>query len=111
MIRTQGQFEPFKGSAPSISPTVLPEGVFSLCSGGVPVQGAFGRLPGKTMRNLGDSTGGAISIYQFGTKVVVQRVVGIQIFELADLAPAESDFLRDNEGNLVYDNSGIAILV
>jgi hypothetical protein len=111
MLCTDGQFEPFKGSAPSVSPTALPDGVFSLCSGGVPTQGSLGRLPGKSMRDSGATTGGAISIYQFGNKVVVQRVVGLQIFDLSELAPNEIDFLRDNAGNIVYDNHGIPILV
>lgn len=111
MIRTEGQPEEFRGSTPSVSPTTLPDGVFSLCSGGVPTNGALGRLPGKIIRDLGASSGGAISIYQFGQKVVVQRVTGIELFDLAELAPTELDYLRDSFGEIVYDNSGIAILV
>ena len=109
MLRTQGQFENFKGSAPSVSPTALPQGVFSLCSGGVPLQGAFARLPGKNLRDGGFTTGGAISIYQFGKNVVVQRVVGLEIFKLTELTPTLQDYVFDNEGNLVYDNHGILV--
>jgi bifunctional DNA-binding transcriptional regulator/antitoxin component of YhaV-PrlF toxin-antitoxin module len=109
MIRTDGQFEPFKGSAPAISPTATPQGIFSLCSGGVPTQGAFGRLPGKTLRDAGLTTGGAITIYQMGDKVVIQRVAGMEIHNLADLSPNEQDYVVDNFGNLVYDNHGILV--
>lgn len=109
MTETPGPSEKFAGSAPSTSPTVLPRGVFSFCSGGVPSQGAFARLPGKTLRDAGLTTGGAISIYQFGQKIVVQRYVGLEIFELTDLVPTELDYVYDNNGNLVYDNSGIPI--
>lgn len=111
MLRTAGETEDFRGNAPAISPTAMPVGVFFLCSGGVPTQGSFGRLPGKTLRDTGTTTGGAISIYQMGDKVVVQRVAGVEIFNLSDLAPNEEEFLVDNEGNIVTDNHGLPILV
>lgn len=109
MIETAGLSEKYAGSAPSISPTLLPQGVFSLCSGGVPANGAFMRLPGKSLRDLGLATGGAISIYQFGQKIVVQRFLGIEIFDLRTLAPNPEDFVYDNEGNQVFDNLGIPV--
>lgn len=110
MIRTPGKPEKFKGSAPSVSPTATPDGVFSLCSGGVPVQGAFGRLPGKSIRDVGTGMGGAISIFQFGDKIAVQRVTGMEIFDIRDLTPNELDYVYDNQGNLVVDNSGLPVL-
>lgn len=111
MIRTPGQSGKFKGSAPSVSPTALPEGIFSLCSGGVPALGSFQRLPGKVITDGGRTTGGTISINQFGIKVVVQRVTGIEIFDLFELAPNIANYVYDNLGNLVYDNFGLKILV
>lgn len=110
MIRTPGQPESFKGSAPSISPTALPDGLFSLCSGGVPANGAFKRLPGKTLTDAGAATGGAITIYPFGNKVVVQRPDALEIFDLYELSPNAANYVYDNEGHLVYDNFGLKIL-
>lgn len=109
MIETNGQSEKFKGSSPSIAPLALPLGIFSLCSGGVPNQGTFAKLPGKTLKDTGSSTGGVISIYSFGTKVVVQKYIGIEIFDLRTLIPRVEDFVYDNESNLVYDNSGLPV--
>lgn len=109
MIETKGKSEDYSGSVPSRSPTAQEEGVFSLCSGGVPQQGAFARIPGKSLRDIGSDKGGAISIYQFGQKVVVQRFVGIEIFNLVDLNPNEADFVYDNDGELVVDNNGIPV--
>lgn len=109
MIETKGKSEDFAGSAPSTSPTNQKDGVFSLCSGGVPVQGAFGRIPGKSLRDSGDASGGAISIYQFGLKIVVQRFLGIEIFDLKELAPNEENYVVDNQGEIVTDNSGIPV--
>lgn len=109
MIETKGESEYYAGSVPNNSPTVQKTGVFSLCSGGVPNQGAFARLPGKTLRSIGTQTGGAISIYQFGVKIVVQRYTGIEIFDITDLTPTPEDFVYDNEGNQVFDNSGLAV--
>jgi len=110
MIRTPGKPEKFKGSAPSISPTALPAGLFSLCSGGVPANGSFQRIPGKNLADAGIDTGGAISINQLGLKIVIQRVTGLEIFELFELLPNEDDYVYDNLGNLVYDNHGLKIL-
>lgn len=109
MIQSSGKPENYKGSNPSRSPTVQDEGVFSLCSGGVPIRGAFGRIPGKSIRALGDNVGGAITIYQFGLSVVVQRFLGMEIYKLADLNPNATDFVYDNQGNIVDDNFGIHI--
>ncbi len=109
MLKTTGTSEDYQGSNASRSPTALDEGVFSLCSGGVPAQGAFMRVPGKTIRDVGLTTGAAMSIYQFGTKVVVQRYTGLEIFELSALAPNPTDYVYDNEGNIVTDNEGIPI--
>lgn len=109
MISTPGETEKFKGSEPSTSPTAIEQGVFSLCSGGVPTQGSFGRIPGKTIRDAGTSTGGAISIYQFGQKVVVQRYNDIEIFDLTELAPNPADYVVDNEGNQVVNNEGLFV--
>lgn len=92
-----------------MSPTALEAGLFSLCSGGVPSQGSFARLPGKSMRATGAGGGGVISIYQFGAKVAVQRFTGIEIYDLKDLIPHVEDYVYDNEGNLVYDNNGILV--
>lgn len=99
----------YKGSEPSRSSTILDQGVFGFCQGGIPEHGAFARLPGKTMRDAGTGTGAAITIYQFGSNVVIQRYVGIEIFRIRDLAPSEVDFVFDNEGNIVFDNEGIAL--
>lgn len=109
MLKTTGQSQKFKGQNSSVSPTALDFGFFSLCSGGVPQQGAFARLPGKTLRATGADGGGVISIYQFGNKVAVQRYTGIEIYDLRDLAPHVEDYVYDNEGHLVYDNAGIPI--
>lgn len=109
MIKTNGQTEDFRGSAPSVSPTAQKAGVFSLCSGGVPVQGSFGRVPGKTLRNAGSANGGAISIFQFGNKIVVQRFSGVEIYDLVELAPNLADYVYDNFGNIIVDNFGIPI--
>lgn len=109
MLKTSGASEQYKGQNSSISPSSLTEGLFSLCSGGVPSGGAFARLPGKSMRDTGILGGGIMSIYQFGNHVVVQRYIGIEIYNLHDLLPQPTDFVKDNEGNLVYDNSGLAV--
>lgn len=109
MLKTTGQTGQYKGQNSSVSPTALEIGLFSLCSGGVPSRGAFARVPGKSMRSTGELAGGVISIYQFGGLVVVQRYTGIEIYNLHDLIPHTSDYVLDNEGNLVYDNSGLAV--
>lgn len=109
MLKTPGKSEDYKGSDPSRSPTAQEDGVFSSCSGGVPSGGALARIPGKSLRDAGLDTGAAISIYQFGQKVVVQRFTGIQIFELVELAPNPTDYVYDNEGFLVTDNEGIPV--
>jgi hypothetical protein len=111
MLNTKGKTEKFKGCIPSLSPGMLQEGIFSLCSGGVPLQGSFGRIPGKYLRDSGSEHGGVISIYQFGKKIAVQRFVGMEIYDITTLAPTEENNLFDSEGNLVYDNEGIPILV
>lgn len=112
MLHTEGQTEKtFAGCSPSASPTVLPEGVFSLCSGGVPSHGAFLRLPGKSIRDVGLTTGTVYSIYQLGEIVVVQTYAGIAIFDLKTLAPNEADYLYDNAGNQVFDNQGVPVVV
>lgn len=111
MLSSDGKSEDFQGSVPSVSPTAQKDGVFSLCSGGVPSRGGFLRLPGKSLRDAGIETGGAFSIYQFGQKIVVQRYIGIEIFDLVTLAPNVEDFVYDNEGNLVLDNEGIPVTV
>lgn len=109
MIETKGTTEEYKGTNAFISPTAQATGVFSLCSGGVPVQGGFGRIPGKTIRDSGVGKGAAISIYQYGQKIVVQRYSGIEIFNLSDLAPNIADYVYDNEGNIVTDSFGIPV--
>lgn len=109
MIETQGKPQDFKGSDGSTSPTVLDDGVFSFCSGGVPQQGSFARIPGKLLRNSGVTTGGVISIYQMGTLVVIQKYIGVEILTTNELIPVQENFITDNEGNLVYDKEGIAI--
>lgn len=109
MIETKGQSEKFQGSSPSVSPTALGFGVFSLCSGGLPSKGSFGKLQGKTLKSTGALTGGILSIYAFGEKLVVQSFVGIEIINLRDFIPHLADYVYDNEGNLVYDKSGLPI--
>ena len=111
MLATKGEAEFYAGSEPANSPTAQKVGVFSLCSGGVPINGAFGRIPGKSPLSVGLDTGGAMSIYQFGRKVVVQRYTGIEIFDITEISPQPQDYLYDNEGNLVYNNSNIPITV
>lgn len=107
---TPHKSEKYKGQDSSVSPTILEDGLFSLCRGGVPVQGAFQRIPGKTLRDIGLSTGGVLSIYQFGNSVVVQTFVGIVIFDLRSLIPQVDDYVVDNEGNLVTTNEGLPVL-
>lgn len=109
MIASPGKPQFYKGVDASASPTTVEEGIFSFCSGGVPQQGSFARIPGKSLRNSGRATGGVISIYQLQSSIVVQRYSGIEIFDITDLAPNPSDYVRDNEGNLVYDNEGIPV--
>lgn len=110
MLNTPGEPEDYQGAIPAASPTVQEKGIFSFCSGGVPVAGAFGRLPGKTMRYLGVfTTGGVMSIYDFGKVIVVQVFTGLLVFPTSELAPVGDNFVYDNFGNLVYDNSGIAV--
>lgn len=109
MLETKSQSEYYSGSAPSVSVTNQKPGVFSLCSGGVPNHGAFARVPGKTLQSIGNLTGGVFSIYQFGSKIVVQRYVGIEIYDIGALAPLPTDYVYDNEGNSVYDNGGIPV--
>lgn len=106
---TKSQSEGYKGSYPSASPTNLPTGVFSFCSG-LPKQGASARFPGKTLRDIGINTGGILSIYQFGTLVAVQAYVGLIIFDLLSLIPQVTDLVYDNEGNQVFDNEGLPVL-
>lgn len=109
MIETKGKSQKFKGSNPSISPTITDAGIFFLCSGGTPVRGALARLAGKTLRDNGLLNGAAITIYQLGEKAVVQRNTGLQIYELSELNPSELDFVYDSFENLVYDNFGIPV--
>jgi hypothetical protein len=109
MIKTTGQTDKFQGSAPSVSPTALGEGVFSFIGGGVPSRGGFSRLPGKTIRDSGVSAGSAITIYQLGELVVVQRFTGIEIHDLTNLAPSIDDFVYDLNNQLVRNLQGIPI--
>lgn len=111
MLKTRGQPNFFKGSMPSVSPTALAAGVFSLCSGGVPSRGGFSRLPGKTIRNSGVSSGGVISIHQLGELVIIQKFTGVEIFDLRELVPDVQDYVYTNEGILVKDNEGIPVTV
>lgn len=110
MLSTKLQSEYYKGSSPNTSLTNQKPGVFSFCSGGVPLHGSFARIPGKTLQAVGTSAGGAISIYQMGDIVVVQRYVGIELYALKSLSPQPSDYVYDNEGHLVYDNEGIPVV-
>lgn len=107
MIQTPGKSQSFQGSSPSTSPAILAEGVFSLCSGGTPIQGAFQRLPGKTIRDNGTLYGGAITIYQLGTKVVVQRFGGLQIYNMSEINPTLLDFYTTNYDEIYTDEYGL----
>lgn len=109
MIATPCKPQFYKGVNASASPTTVEEGIFSFCSGGVPQQGSFARVPGKSLRNSGSLTGGVISIYQLSTSIVIQRFTGIEILDIKELAPNSQDFVTDSFGNLVYDNQGIPV--
>lgn len=110
MLKTEGNSENYKGSIPSVSPTAQQKGIFSLCSGGVPQQGSFARMPGKSLREANPERGGVITMYQFGINIVVQYFTGIEIHPVTILAPTESDFYTDNSGDQYYDDLGIPIL-
>lgn len=111
MISTsKSQSEGYKGAYPSGSPTNLPSGSFSSVVNAVPKQGSAARIPGKTFRDLGITTGGILSIYQFGTMVVVQSYTGLILFDLLIVSPTVEDYVYDNEGNLVYDNLGLPVI-
>lgn len=111
MIATPGKPQFYKGSSPSGSPNQLAEGVFSLCSGGVPLQGSFARAPGKNLRETGTQYGGAISLAQLGNLVVIQRFNGLEITPIINVIPTPNeDYVYDNEGFLVYDNEGIPVV-
>lgn len=110
MIKSDGHSEDYKGSIPSVSPTAQKEGIFSLCSGGVPQQGAFARMPGKSLREANPERGGVITMYQFGSHIVVQYFTGVEIHPVTILAPTEENFYTDNLGNRYYDDLGIPIL-
>lgn len=110
MIRTKGNPEKFKGSIPSLSPTVQEPGVFSLCSGGVPRHGALGRLPGKSLIGASATLGGVINIMEFGQKVAVQFFNGLVIYDSSEIFPDVEDYVVDNSGNLVVDNFGIQVI-
>lgn len=111
MIATKGTPQFYKGSSPSGSPNQLQEGVFSLCSGGIPKQGSFARIPGKVLRETGFQTGGIISIAQLGNLVVIQRYTGLEIIDIINVIPNPTDnYTYDNEGFLVVDNFGISVL-
>lgn len=101
--------EKYKGQDSSTSPTGLDEGVFSLCRGGVPKNGGFARIPGKTLRDTGLTTGGIITIYQFGNQVVVQTYIGVVIFSITELVPQQADYVVTNEGILVTTKDGLPI--
>ncbi len=109
MLKSPGKSQDFKGQDSSVSPTALDDGLFSLCSGGVPAAGGFARVPGKTLRATGAGGGGVLSIYQFGNKIAVQRYLGVEIYDLRSLVPHVEDYVYDNEGHLVTDNAGIPI--
>lgn len=111
MLKSDGHSEDYKGSIPSVSPTAQKEGIFSLCSGGVPQQGAFARMPGKSLREANTERGGVITMYQFGDHVVVQYYTGIEVHPVIVLAPTEDNLVYDNLGNIVYDNLGIPVLI
>lgn len=110
MIATPSKPQFYKGSSPSGSPNSLSEGVFSFCSGGVPQQGSFARIPGKNLRELGTTMGGIISLVQLGSLIVVQRFAGIEIIPLIGVVTDPSNLVYDNEGNLVVDNFGIPVV-
>lgn len=105
MVKSPVKSEKFAGSAPSNSPTTQESGVFSSCSGGVPVRGAFGRLPGKVLKFFA-GMGGVISIAEFGKKLVVQYFSGVVVFDASEIEPDLDCAVTDNSGNLVYDNFG-----
>lgn len=109
MIKTQGTPEKFKGSVPSVSPTVLSEGVFSFIAGGVPSRGGFARLPGKILRDSGVFAGSTITIYQFGNLVVVQKFNGIELHNVNNLVPSVEDYVYDLNGQIVTTLAGIPI--
>ena len=109
MIQTRGKSQNFAGSNNSTSPSILADGIFTLCSGGTPIQGALQRLPGKTIRDNGEEYGGVISIYQLGQKVVVQRFVGLQIYDMNEINPAEDDFVTDTLLIVVTNNFGLPV--
>lgn len=109
MLKTPGESQYFSGSNPSTSPSILENGIFSLCSGGTPIQGALQRLPGKTIRDNGIAYGGAITIYQLGQKVVVQRFGGLQIYDITEINPAITDFITDNSLFVVTDSYGLPL--
>lgn len=109
MINTQGRIEKFQGSTPSLSPTALSEGVFSLCSGGIPSRGAFLRLQGKTLRDSGVTSGSALSIYQLGNLVVIQKFTGLELHSLANLTASNGDFILDSNNQIVTNLENIPL--
>lgn len=111
MIRTKSKVEKFAGSSPSTSPTNQKRGVFSFCSGGVPTQGSFARLPGKVVKNTSETRGGAITMYAFGRQVVVQYVFGVEIVDGEELVPNFNNYVFDNDGNQVFDEDGISVTI
>lgn len=106
MIESPGKTERFEGIDMSAAPAVLEAGQFSFGVGGVPLQGAFARLPGKTLRDLGITKGGIISIYQFGDNVVVQSYTDLVIYPMPEINPAEGDFVTDTLGAIVKNIAG-----
>lgn len=110
-LQTPGKPEYYAGSSPTISPTNQKNGVFSLCSGGVPNQGGFQRIPGKTLQDVGSTTGGVLSIAQMGIFIVVQCYTGLLIFQLSELLPVNNNFIFTNEGVQILNNEGIPITI
>lgn len=106
MIETPGESNRFEGIDMSLAPAILEAGQFSFGVGGVPLQGSFARLPGKTLRDLGATKGGIISIYQFGNNVVVQSFADVTIYTMPEINPSEGDYVTTIGGEIVKNIAG-----
>lgn len=100
--------EPVEGMQASLSPVLLPSGVFVALQNVTPLVGGVQRALGKRLVSF---LGGAVwTIHQMDDLVIIQRDTQIEILSLYQLIPTINELVTDNSLVPVLDNSGIEVL-